>query len=66
MSHSEIKFKIAKSEECPCYEKDDEFRLSGNAIELRFDNEKTFITNAPGVAITDLIVTWKNDTHFLR
>ena len=46
MSHSEIKFKIAKSEECPCYEKDDEFRLSGNAIELRFDNEKTFITNA--------------------
>ena len=46
MSHAEIKFKITENKDCPCYEKDDEFRLSGNAIELRFDNEKTFITNA--------------------
>jgi len=46
MSQSEIIFKITESKQCPCYERDDEFRLSGNAVELRFDNEKTFITNA--------------------
>ena len=46
MSLSEIVFKITKSKQCPFYKNDDEFRLAGNAIELRFDNEKTFITNA--------------------
>ena len=46
MNQSEIIFKIIESSQCPCYEANDEFILSGNALELRFDNEKTFITNA--------------------
>ena len=46
MSSSEIVFKIIKCDKCPCYALDDKFKLSGNALLLRFDNEKTFITTA--------------------
>lgn len=46
MNQSEIIFKITENSQCPCYETNEEFKLSGNALELRFDNEKTFITNA--------------------
>ncbi len=46
MRQSEIIFKITENRQCPCYKNDDEFKLSGNALELRFDDEKIFITNA--------------------
>ena len=46
MSQSEIIFKITESKQCPCYKNDDEFKLSGNALDLKLDNEKIFITSA--------------------
>ena len=46
MNNSEIVFKIAKNKQCPCYETGDEFRLSGNALLLELEKEKTFISTA--------------------
>ena len=46
MSRSEVVFRIAKSKKCPCYEAGEEFRLSGNAILLELEEEKTFISTA--------------------
>ena len=46
MSRSEVVFRIAKSKQCPCYETGEEFRLSGNALLLELEEEKTFISTA--------------------
>ena len=46
MSRSEAVFRISKNRQCPCYEKGDEFRLSGNALLLELEEEKTFISTA--------------------
>jgi len=44
MSSSEIVYRIVKSVKCPCYDPGDEFTLSGNALLLELEDEKTFIT----------------------
>jgi CRP-like cAMP-binding protein len=46
MSRSEVVFRIAKNKRCPCYETGEEFRLSGNALLLELEKEKTFISTA--------------------
>jgi hypothetical protein len=46
MSSSEIVYRIVKSVKCPCYDQGDEFTLSGNALLLDLEDEKTFITTA--------------------
>ncbi|KPJ77066.1 MAG: hypothetical protein AMJ54_09280 [Deltaproteobacteria bacterium SG8_13] len=46
MSRSEVVFRITISKECPCYETGEEFRLSGNALLLELEKEKTFISTA--------------------
>ena len=46
MRSSEITFKVIECDKCPCFDLDDEFKLSGNALLLRFDNDKTFISTA--------------------
>ncbi len=46
MNSSEVVFKIVKNKQCPCYETGDEFRLSGNALLLQLEKEKTFISTA--------------------
>jgi hypothetical protein len=46
MSSSEIVYRIVQSLKCPCYDAGDEFTLSGNALLLELEDEKTFITTA--------------------
>jgi hypothetical protein len=46
MSPSEKIFRLIKDERCPFYKKGDEFRLSGNSLLLKLDQENTFITTA--------------------
>ena len=46
MGNSNLIFKILKTEDCPFYNTDDEFILSGNALLLKLEGEKTFITTA--------------------
>ena len=46
MSISEVVFRITKNKQCPCYEAGEEFRLSGNALLLELEKEKTFISTA--------------------
>ncbi|UCG07786.1 MAG: DUF4388 domain-containing protein [Desulfobacterales bacterium] len=46
MNSSELTFKLIKGSKCPFYEVGDEFKLSGNAILLRFEGENTFISTA--------------------
>ena len=46
MSSSEVVFKITENKKCPCYEAGEEFRLSGNALLLELEKEKTFISTA--------------------
>ena len=46
MSRSEVVFRISKNSQCPCYETGEEFRLSGNALLLELEKEKTFISTA--------------------
>ncbi len=46
MNSSETIFRLITNHRCPCYETGDEFRLSGNALLLKLDQENTFITTA--------------------
>ena len=46
MSNSEIVFRIVDNRECPFYAKGDEFKLSGNALLLTLQREKSFISTA--------------------
>ncbi len=46
MSNSEIVFRVVDNRKCPCYTKDDEFKLSGNALLLKLKREKTFVSTA--------------------
>jgi CRP/FNR family cyclic AMP-dependent transcriptional regulator len=46
MSSSEIVYRIIQCVNCPCYDAGDEFSLSGNALLLELEDEKTFITTA--------------------
>ncbi len=46
MSTTEITFKIIGETNCPMYKKDDEFKLSGNALSLKLDKADTFISTA--------------------
>ncbi len=44
MSSTELTFKLTKDRRCPFYKAGDEFRLSGNALGLKFEKENTFIS----------------------
>ena len=46
MGSSNLVFKTIKNEDCPFYQTDDEFLLSGNALLLKLEGEKTFVTTA--------------------
>lgn len=46
MSGSEIVFEVVACEQCPFYEVNDEFRLSGNAPLLQMADEQSFVTSA--------------------
>ena len=41
MSSSEIAFRVVENRKCPCYNKGDEFKLSGSALLLKLEQEKT-------------------------
>ncbi|OQY59695.1 MAG: hypothetical protein B6245_05315 [Desulfobacteraceae bacterium 4572_88] len=46
MNHPEAIFKIIEDNNCPLYELEDEFKLSGKALLLKEKEEKTFITTS--------------------
>jgi len=46
MGSTEISFKVVYATNCPFYNADDEFKLSGNALSLELDRENTFISTA--------------------
>jgi CRP-like cAMP-binding protein len=46
MGSTEISFKVIHAANCPFYNADDEFKLSGNALSLELDRENTFISTA--------------------
>lgn len=46
MSRFEITFRVVSCENCTCYETGDLFQLSGNALLLEFEQEKSFVTTA--------------------
>jgi CRP-like cAMP-binding protein len=58
MSSTEISFKVVYETDCPFYNADDEFKLSGNALSLELDRENTFISTA--------IVRFPNDRTACR
>jgi len=46
MIRSEMVFRVALNHGCPCYQRGDEFRVSGNALLLELADEKSFVTTA--------------------
>ena len=46
MSSPELTFRLIKESECPFYEIGNEIKLSGNALQLRLEDENTFISQA--------------------
>jgi CRP-like cAMP-binding protein len=46
MSNSEIIFNVVENNQCPYYVNGDQFKLSGNALLLRLQQEKTFVSTA--------------------
>ena len=44
--YSPFAFKVIGETNCPMYKKDDEFKLSGNALSLKLDKADTFISTA--------------------
>ena len=46
MSGFEITFRVVSHKKCPCYKIGDLFQLSGNALLLEFEQEKSFVTTA--------------------
>jgi CRP-like cAMP-binding protein len=46
MGSTEISFKVVYAANCPFYNADDAFKLSGNALSLELDRENTFISTA--------------------
>ena len=46
MGNSDFVFKIITTDNCPCYQADDEFTFAGNALLLQLEGENTFITTS--------------------